>query len=181
MIYVLYGTIIRDNAPRQYIHDIDGYFDGYFSEEWVLNDWSNKVLSMIDKSKFIAPKIVESPVLGTISHEWISGGSKQLIMMNMFQDVVYDGDNLGDNCWPLLLELGKTKDLMMSLSYYPVFNWIDGGEVKAINTEETVRDFKSFNKGHLLTEDRNKEFEFSQVSWPLPINTSRFELGEIDF
>lgn len=181
MIYVLCGTINRETAPRQYIHDIDGYFDGYFKEEWVRNEWADRVLKEIDKSIFVAPKIVESPVLGTISHEWISGGSKQLIMMNMEQDVVYDGDNLGDNCWPLLLELGKVRDIMMSLSYYPVFEWMQGGVVKLINNGMVVDSYRSFNLCRLHTLDRNKEFEFSEVSWPLPVDMTKFELEEIDF
>lgn len=48
-------------------------------------------------------------------------------MMNIAPDVIYDGDNLGDNCWPLFLELGKTKDIAISLSYFPQFDWIPEG------------------------------------------------------
>ena len=129
---------------------------------------------MIDKSILIAPKIVESPILGSISHEWISGGAKQLIMMNCEQYIVYDGDNLGDNCWELLLELGQTKDIMMSLSYYPRFSWIPGGKVHILNSDITVTDFKSFNKLHLMTEDRNREFDFYEVHWPFPIDMTKF-------
>ncbi len=181
MIYVLFGTIKRSTAPRQYIYDIDGFFDGYFEEQWTDNDWADKVLFEVDGSKFLAPKVVESPVLGSISHEWISGGSKQLIMMNCEQNIVYDGDNLGDNCWHLLLELGKTKNIMLTLSYYPKFDWIDGESIYIINHGTVVRDFQSFNKGHLFTEDRNKEFDFYEVDWPFPIDKTRFALEAIDF
>ncbi|GFH91449.1 hypothetical protein IMSAGC002_02705 [Lachnospiraceae bacterium] len=181
MIHILFGTIKRSTAPRQYIHDIDGFFDGYFCEQWMNNEWADRVLELIDKSILIAPKIVESPILGSISHEWISGGAKQLIMMNCEQYIVYDGDNLGDNCWELLLELGQTKDIMMSLSYYPRFSWIPGGKVHILNSDITVTDFKSFNKLHLMTEDRNREFDFYEVHWPFPIDMTKFALEEIDF
>ena len=39
MIHILFGTIKRSTASRQYIHDIDGFFDGYFCEQWMNNEW----------------------------------------------------------------------------------------------------------------------------------------------
>lgn len=103
------------------------------------------------------------------------------IMMNCEQNIVYDGDNLGDNCWPLLLELGKSKDIMMSLSYYPKFEWIPGETVHILNNDKTASDYRTFNRAHIMTGDRNKEFDFYEVQWPFPIDTSKFEMEEIDF
>ena len=40
---------------------------------------------------------------------------------------------------------------------------------------------QTFNKGHLFTEDRNKEFDFYEVDWPFPIDKTRFALEAIDF
>lgn len=181
MIYVQFGSIAWKDCPRQFIRNIDGYFDGYFEDNWI-DDWAQKVLLEVDKSKFIAPKIVESPILNTISHEWISGGSKQLIMMNHIQDVVYDGDNLGDNCWPLMTELGKHKDIMITLTYYPIFKeWSPGCIIKDINTGKIATNFDEFNTMHIRSEDDFKEFNFYDINWPCKINKERFKLEEIDF
>lgn len=180
MLYILYGTIKRKTAPRQYIHDIDGYFDGYFEDSWI-DDWAKRVLLEIDKSRFISPKVISSPILDIVSYDWISGGSKQLIMMNIESNVVYDGDNLGDNCWPLLLELSKTKNLAISLSYYPVFEWIDNVNVKILNTGQKINDFVSFRRSFISCEDTFNEFEFESIQWPIKIDASKFEEEEIDF
>lgn len=181
MVYVKFGLINWDTAPRQFIYDIDGFFDGYFEDHWIDDYWAPKVLQEIDKSKFIAPKVVDSPMLGPISHERISGGSKLLIMMNNIQNIVYEGDNLGDNCWPLFLELSKQKDFMISLSYFPIFKWVDGATVIDIDTGEKATNFDQFNTMHLRSPNMNNEYEFDAVKWPLKIDKSIFELEEIDF
>lgn len=42
------------------------------------NDWAKRVIKEIDKSDLVAPKVVESPILGQIPYTWISGGAKLL-------------------------------------------------------------------------------------------------------
>lgn len=179
MIYIQYGTINADNAPRQYLWQIDNYFDAYFEDIWMQDGWAKKVLETIDKSKLVAPKIIDSPVFGVVPYQWISGGSKLLILMNMVQDIVYDGDNLGDNCWPLLLELGKTKDIMISLSYFPEFKWVDGGEVTILETGEVINNHYDFVTSHMHSKYKYSELEFSDIKWPKYINYERFK-PEID-
>lgn len=179
MLYIKFGTIDMSTAPRQYIRDIDGFFDGYFENYWV-DDWAKKVVLEIDKSTFLSPKTIQSPVLDVVPYFWISGGSKQLIMMNIEQSTVYDGDNFGDNCFRLLLELGQMKDIQMTLSYFPRFNWLDGAKATIIGTGEVVDSFDSFSDsfGHGSTYER---FDFNKIDWPIKINPDAFKEDEIDF
>lgn len=176
MIYIHYGTVNAETAPRQYLWQIDSYFDGYFEDLWMENEWARKVIKVIDKSNLVAPKILDSPILGMIPYQWISGGAKLLIMMNMIQDIVYDGDNLGDNCWPLLLELGKTKDIMISLFYFPEFEWIEGGKVQILESGEVIDNYYDFVTSHLHSKYTYKKFDFDSIKWPKPINSERFKL-----
>lgn len=182
MLHVYFGEIDPNDmgkAPRYYIHDIDGFFDGYFEESWMQNEVAKRVVQEIDNSELIAPKIIESPVLKTISHECISGGAKQLIMAYNIPEVVYDGNNFGDNCWPLLLEISKEKDIAISLSYFPFFEWVDGVQVHIINTDKLVDSFKEFNLAHIG--NTTEYFDFYSVNWCINVDTTKFELEEIDF
>lgn len=179
MLYVLFGDIKKSTMPRQYIHNIDGFFDGYFEDFWMDNSIAKRAVKEIDKSELIAPKIIESPVLRTISHEWLPGGTKQLIMCYNVPEVVYDGDNFGDNCWELLLEVSKIRDVALSLTYFPRFDWVDGTKAYIINTGEVVSDFTSFNRAHLRIPDDTVDFK--DVNWYINIDYTKFELEEIDF
>lgn len=173
MLHVLFGEIDVETAPIQYIYDIDVMFDYHFKDSWMENEFAHRVVEEIDESKVIAPKIIESPVLGTIIHEWISGGAKQLIMMNSEPNVVYAGNNLGDNCWPLLLELSLNKDIAIDLTYFPEFDWTDNIPVHIINTNCIVNNFRDFLNAHLEIAD--KEFEFSEIEWNIKIDFNKFE------
>ena len=51
---------------------------------------------------------------------------------------------------------------------------------RCIGTYSSAK-FESFNKLHLMTEDRNREFDFYEVHWPFPIDMTKFALEEIDF
>lgn len=181
MIYVAYGEIDTNTAPRQYIHNIDGFFDDYIEDSWMLEQFAKKTIHDIDKSEIIAPKIIESPVLEQIPRTWISGGSKLLIMMNVIQDVIYDGDNLGDNCWPLFLELGKTKDIAISLSYYPSFEWPNGAKIYNLDTQTIISNREDFISAFLSSAYANKERQFNEIAWPIKINQDRFSIPDIDF
>lgn len=181
MIYISYGTIAFKDAPRQYIRDIDAFFDGYVEDDWMIGELPKRIVKEIDNSDLIAPKVIESPVLGQIPYTWLSGGSKILLMMNKIQDIVYDGDNLGDNCWPLFLELGKTRDIAISLSYYPSFKWVEGCKVMNLDTNKLISNRDEFMDAFLDSDYRYKERHFSDIKWPIMINTDRFKLQEIDF
>ncbi len=181
MIYIAYGSINRKTAPRQYIWDIDGFFDGYFEDEWMQNNIAKRAIAEIDNSELAAPKVINSPVLGQIPYTWISGGSKLVIMMNNVQDIIYDGDNLGDNCWPLFLEIGKTKDIAISLTYFPVFKWVPGAKAIDIDTGVIMQSFEDFNTNYLNSKYLYTEREFDSINWPIRYNPERFKEPEIDF
>lgn len=111
--------------------------------------------------------------MGQVSVEGLSGGAKQLIMANMVPNVVFNGNNFGDNCFPLLLELSKTKDIMMDLYYHPIFDWPEGAELTSINTGNIVRDYKEFAHEHLSSEVYGLT-DFDKVKWPLELNRDAF-------
>lgn len=181
MIYIAYGSINIKTAPWEYIYDIDGFFDGFVEDNWMTDGWAKRVIKAVDKSDLVAPKVIESPVLGQIPYTWISGGAKILIMMNMGPDVIYDGDNLGDNCWPLFLELGKTKDIAINLTYSPSFNWVEDSKVINLDTGKEINSYREFMENHLRSQFVYKERDFSEINWPIQINKDRFKKPEIDF
>lgn len=182
MIYIQFGKINTDTSPRQYLWQIDSYFDGYFEDDWMKDGWAKRVIKEIDRSDLVAPKILDSPVFGIIPYQWISGGAKLLIMMNNIQDIVYDGDNLGDNCWPLFLELGKSKDITITLSYFPRFKWIEGGKVTLMEDNSIIDNFDDFVTSHIHSKFKYKDQEFNSINWPKPVNSERFkpEISEED-
>lgn len=170
------NTSERSVELNYYIDNIDAYFDEFFEDSWTDNEWAKRVLKEIDKSTFIYPKLINSPYFGDVPYQWISGGSKQLILMNAVPNVVYDGDNMGDNCWPLLLELCKTKDIVMNLTYYPRFEWVEGCKVRILNTGEYVDSCEDFNFKHMELMCDYLVKDADEIDWPITIDKSKFKI-----
>lgn len=54
MLHVYFGEIDPNkmkNAPRYYIHNIEGFFNGYFEESWMENTIARRAVKEIDNRK----------------------------------------------------------------------------------------------------------------------------------
>lgn len=71
----------------------------------------------IDKSNVLGPHAIESPVLGVIPPENLSGGTKTLLLMENAPEEIYNASTCGDNCAPFILKLAKKRDLTINLRH----------------------------------------------------------------
>ena len=65
----------------------------------------------VDSSTVLGSGAIDSPIMGIISPERLSGGVKTLILIDNVPDKVFNASNCGDNCATWLLKLGKQKDI----------------------------------------------------------------------
>ena len=95
----------------------------------------------VDKSTVIAPRIIESPVLGAITPGELSGGVKTLILIDQVPDKVFNASTCGDNCAHWLLKMGMEKNITVNLRHL-----MDFGEkeftIHILNTDEIVHNME---------------------------------------
>lgn len=60
-------------------------FDNRFDMQYLLEDFSKKVIKTIDKSEVIDKYCIKSPVLGGIAPSLLSGGTKTLLNAEVFR------------------------------------------------------------------------------------------------
>ena len=113
------------------------YFKNTYQDSWITNERSKKMIKDVDKSTVIAPRIIDSPVLGAITPRELSGGVKTLILIDQEPNQVFNASTCGDNCAKWLLEMGKEKDITINLRHL-----MDFGEnefiIHVLNTDEIV-------------------------------------------
>ena len=85
------------------------YFKNTYQDSWITNERSKAMIKDVDKSTVIAPRIIESPVLGAITPRELSGGVKTLILIDQVPDKVFNASTCGDNCAHWLLKMGMEK------------------------------------------------------------------------
>lgn len=120
------------------------YFNNTYDDEWITDPLTVEMIRDVDKSKVVAPHLIESPVLGPISVKEISGGVKTLILM-AFDDSgrIFNASACGNNCAKWILEIGKRKDLTINLRH--IMNFGKGPfEIKILNNGEIVHDLDRF-------------------------------------
>ena len=133
MLNIIYGKVDADN----YIFDPDTFFNNQYDEDWIIDDFSKKVIADIDKSEVQGPFSIMSPVLGSISTEKLSGGVKTLILINNDGDHIFNASACGDNCAKWLIDIGKRKDVTIRLGYLMDFG-NDKFDITVQNTGKIV-------------------------------------------
>lgn len=101
------------------IHSSQGYFFSELDYKVFETELARKIVYDIEQSKIIINKIgnnttyaIDSPYLGLMPIERLSGGVKSLlILLDRSSDVIVDIAAMGDNCVHWLEEISKIKDI----------------------------------------------------------------------
>jgi len=100
--------------PSKSLTTYKGFIGGkYLPIKNINTDMSKRIVKEIDKSNMINPYAIESPVLGLISCNQLSGGAQCLIILAHSNEIV-PLHFMGDNCFHILYELSKEKDVTVS-------------------------------------------------------------------
>lgn len=111
MLYVK----VRD--MEMYDGNIDARFRNNAEDEWFDDPFVHKIIETIDHNKIIARGVFESPVLGIMGPDRLSGGAKALILAYKMPELEQWIGLFGDNCIKPLIELSQQCDLTIAFSY----------------------------------------------------------------
>ena len=63
------------------IYNTEVYFKNVYDDSWITDDFAREVIKKVDKSEVLDSQAIKSPVLGIISPERLSGGTKTLLLI----------------------------------------------------------------------------------------------------
>ncbi|MBP3782625.1 MAG: DUF4869 domain-containing protein [Butyrivibrio sp.] len=116
------------------------WFKFNYNPEWLKDPFVQKMIKDVDNSTYIDGLVIDSPVLGPIPPERLSGGVKTLIMIYEKPELIFDATSCGENCAKWLLEIGKFKDVTINLEYLMTFESYAPFEIYNINEERIITD-----------------------------------------
>ncbi len=93
------------------------WFKTNYNPAWLKDSFVSDMIKDIDHSDYVDGLIINSPVLGPIPPERLSGGVQTLIMIYEKPELIFDATSCGANCAKWLLEIGKKKDVTVNLNY----------------------------------------------------------------
>ena len=152
--------MLKIRFSRSYRDDIEKYnvvenpplaFDIRHTDDCITDPLSVEMIKAIDKSDVNGPNLIQSPVLGPIPPQTLSGGVKTLIMIKQTskENTTLNATHCGDNCSPYLLKIAKDKDITINLRYLMHFDLDGDDEIFIVNYGSTVKTNKEFTyKGY---------------------------------
>lgn len=136
MLSIIYGDV------KNSIYNTNVYFKNTYEPEWFESDLAKKIVKDIDNSDVLSGECINSPVLGQIPPERLSGGVKTLLLMLNEPDKIFNASTCGDNCTKWILEIGKQKDLTINLRHMMGFGKDTEFEIRIQNGGEVVHSMK---------------------------------------
>lgn len=141
MLITYFGRI-DENKVANYENNPGLYFDDFAKEEWFKDKWTKDVIERIDDSTCYDMYNIKSKVLGGINYEQLSSGAKTLIAAK-FCDIIFNANRIGDNCWEMLFELSKERDIYISQTYTPKHG-IKVFDAIVVNTMQKVNSYSGY-------------------------------------
>ena len=133
MLKIIYGKLEADN----FVYNPDEYFNFNREDAWLDDEVAKQMVRDIDKSEIVGPNLIQSPILGPIPPEYLSGGVKTLICIKNIPDLIFNATACGDNCSDWLLKLAEDRDVIVNLYYCMQFT--EPFEIEILNTGEICR------------------------------------------
>lgn len=140
MLSVTFGDMFD---TENYIYNTDLYFDNTFQDRWITSDFGKTVIKDVDKSDVVSAHVIESPFLGAITPNELSGGVKTLLLMAFDNSKIFNASTCGNNCAKWILKLGREKKLRINLRHIMDFGTEDF-KIKITNTGAVVHNMSEF-------------------------------------
>lgn len=133
MLRIYYGDM---DSPVAYG---PSWFKYSYNPEWFTDSFVQAMLQDVDKCRYLAGYVIDSPVFGPIPPEKLSGGLQTLIMIYKMPEKVFDATSCGENCAKWLLEIGKRLDVTVNLNYFMPMESDEPFEIEIVNAKKIVR------------------------------------------
>lgn len=97
MLNIIFNRGSKDIENVNYVFSPDTYFKYNYEDEWFEDDFVKMMVQDVDGSTVVSAHSIDSPVLGIIAPERLSGGVKALIIMYKEPDLIVNASACGDN------------------------------------------------------------------------------------
>ena len=114
MLNIIYGDV------KNSIYNTNVYFKNSYEPEWLDAELAKKMIKDIDDSEVLSGECINSPVLGQIPPERLSGGVKTLLLILNEPDRIFNASTCGDNCAKWILRIAKESKKDIVMIYFPL-------------------------------------------------------------
>ena len=137
MLTIIYGD--ESNC----VYNTNVYFKNTYEPEWFETELAKQIVREVDDSEVLSSECIQSPVLGQIPPERLSGGVKTLLLILNEPEKIFNASTCGNNCAKWILEIGKREDVIVNLRHIMDFG-DNEFEIKILNKNQIVHNMEEF-------------------------------------
>lgn len=135
MLHIFYGDM------PEAVFNTSVYFKNDYEDSWITDPFTREMVQDVDRSTVLDSGVIDSPVLGKIPPERLSGGVKTLILVKFEPEKVFNASTCGDNCAKWLLRIAEKEDRTINLRH--LMNFGDGEfQIHILNTDQIVHSMR---------------------------------------
>lgn len=135
MLDIFYGKM------PEAIFNTSVYFKNVYEESWITDPFSKEMILDIDRSVVLGGAVIDSPVLGKIGPNSLSGGVKTLILIKNEPQTIFNASTCGDDCAKWILKIAEFQDVTINLRHLMDFG--NGPfAIHILNTDQVVHSMK---------------------------------------
>lgn len=158
MVNKMLNVII--GRPEGELYETARYFDALFEEEWMNHDIIKDIIKDIDKSEMVSSRLIQNDTYGSFSPKDLSGGTKTLILMLNFPDMIFNGSQCGDNCCEWMIKVGELVSPTIAVHHRHNFPENKEFEIRILNDNSIVRNDDEYFKKFIEVEYSKKQGKF---------------------
>ena len=122
------------------IDNTSTYFKNTYKDSWITSELSRAMIADVDRSTVISERLIDSPVLGTITPAQLSGGVKALMLIAYDRKHVFNASNCGDNCAKWILKIADERKDKVLINLRHLMDFGEGEfRIRVVNTNKIVR------------------------------------------
>ena len=99
------------------IYDTATYFRNVYKPSWITSSLSMEMIQDVDQSTVVSGNVIDSPYLGMITPEQLSGGVKTLILIDKDRNHIFNASTCGDNCAKWILKMAEKRKVVINLRH----------------------------------------------------------------
>ena len=97
--------------PKKVYIDSRGFFSRYKQEDWFTDKFVQEIIYKIDGATVLNGFVLKGYDGSVIPPEYLSTGSKTMICIYEFPDLIFNITQIGNNVVPFLVDLSKQRDV----------------------------------------------------------------------
>lgn len=130
--------------PEGEVYETARYFDALFEEEWMNHDIIKDIIKDIDKSEMVSSRLIQNDTYGSFFPKDLSDGTKTLILMLNFPDMIFNGSQCGDNCCKWMIKVGELVSPIIAVHHIHKFSKDAEFEIRILNDNSIVRNSEEY-------------------------------------